>query len=99
MNVKKAKQKKASLSPEAILSAKKTQQLSDSDVGSSGVQIVNLTQRILSLTQHMIIHKGDNHSRYGLIKLVSQRRRLLKHLKKSSPEKHILALASLDLRK
>lgn len=99
MNTKKVKQKKAALTADDISQAKKLLQLSDADVGSSGVQIVNLTQRILLLTQHMISHRGDKHSRHGLVKLVSQRRRLLKHLKNTDSDKHTTALASLGLRK
>ena len=50
----------------------------DKDTGSSQVQIALLTNRIRYLTEHCKIHKKDNHSRYGLVKLVSKRK---KHLK------------------
>lgn len=87
------------MSPEEILAAKKSLQIHETDVGSSGVQIANLTARILNITRHISNHRGDKHSRHGLVKLVSQRRRLLKHLKNSDQEKHASALAALGLRK
>ena len=52
----------------------------DKDTGSSQVQIALLTERIRNLTEHCKIHKKDNHSRRGLIKMVSTRRKLLKYL-------------------
>ncbi|HLM60977.1 MAG TPA: 30S ribosomal protein S15 [Pyrinomonadaceae bacterium] len=53
----------------------------DSDTGSSQVQIALLTQRINELTEHFKVHKKDNHSRRGLLKMVSRRRKLLDYLK------------------
>ncbi len=55
----------------------------DTDTGSSEVQIALLTQRITELTEHFNTHAKDHHSRRGLLKLVSQRRKLLDHLKKA----------------
>ena len=55
--------------------------LSENDTGSSEVQIALLSNRIKYLTEHFKIHKKDHHSRRGLLKLVGQRRRLLKYLK------------------
>jgi small subunit ribosomal protein S15 len=52
------------------------------DVGSSEVQIALLSERIRTLTQHFQIHKKDHHSRRGLLKLVGQRRRLMRYLQR-----------------
>jgi small subunit ribosomal protein S15 len=56
--------------------------LHDKDTGSSSVQIALLTERINQLTEHFKAHKKDHHSRRGLIKMVSKRKRLLEYLKK-----------------
>jgi len=69
------------------------------DTGSSEVQIALLTERINELTEHFKVHKKDHHSRYGLIKLVSQRKRLLQYLKKAAPEKYQDIIKKLNLRK
>ena len=53
------------------------------DTGSAEVQVAILSERIANLTEHFKTHKKDNHSRRGLLKMVSQRRSLLDHLKKS----------------
>ena len=74
-------------------------QLKKTDTGSPAVQIALLTERINYLTGHLNVHKKDNHSRYGLIKLVSQRKRLLEYLKRISPEKYKELIAKLGLRK
>ncbi len=55
----------------------------EGDTGSAEVQVAILSERIANLTEHFKTHKKDNHSRRGLLKMVSQRRRLLDHLKKS----------------
>ena len=54
------------------------------NVGSSEAQIALLTDRIRSLTEHVKMHKKDVHSKHGLVKLVSQRKKLLKYLRKMS---------------
>jgi len=69
------------------------------DTGSAVVQIAILTERINLLTGHFNLHKKDHHSRYGLIKLVSQRKRLLEYLKRTSPEKYKELIQKLGLRK
>ncbi len=74
-------------------------QAKKTDTGSPAVQIALLTERINLLTEHLNLHKKDHHSRYGLIKLVSQRKRLLEYLKKKSPEKYKELIAKLGLRK
>ena len=72
---------------------------SDTDSGSPEVQIALLTERIKSLTDHFKEHTKDHHSRRGLLKMVSQRRRLLDYLKKSSLDRYRKVVASLNLRK
>lgn len=56
------------------------------DTGSAQVQIAILTQKIENLTEHLREHPTDHHSRRGLLKMVGQRKRLLKYLKRESPE-------------
>jgi len=56
----------------------------DADTGSAEVQVAIMSERIANLTEHFKTHKKDNHSRRGLLKLVSARRSLLDHLKKST---------------
>ena len=77
----------------------KTFQKGKADTGSPEVQIALLTGRITELTEHFKTHKRDNHSRYGLIKMVSGRKRLLKYLKSSDPKRYEAILEKLDLRK
>ncbi len=77
----------------------KSFQKAKADTGSPEVQVALLTERINYLTEHFKTHKRDHHSRYGLIKLVSQRKRLLKYLKQVSQERYEKILAKLDLRK
>ena len=69
------------------------------DTGSSSVQIALLTERINVLTGHFKIHKKDFHSRRGLLKLVSQRRRHLDYVKKHSREEYTELVKKLNLRK
>jgi small subunit ribosomal protein S15 len=69
------------------------------DTGSPEVQIALLTHRITQLTEHFKTHKKDNHSRRGLLKLVSQRRRLLNYLKRSNSDRYYHLIGSLGLRK
>jgi small subunit ribosomal protein S15 len=70
-----------------------------SDTGSPEVQIALLTERISRLTEHFNIHKKDFHSRRGLLKLVGQRRRLLKYLRRRDPQRYAKLLQELGLRK
>jgi len=69
------------------------------DTGSPEVQIALLSQRITYLTEHFQTHKKDHHSRRGLLKLVSQRRRLLNYLKNSDIQRYLGIVSSLNLRK
>jgi len=71
----------------------------DKDTGSSTVQIALLTKRINDLTGHFKVHKKDHHSRHGLLKLVSQRRRFLDYLKRQDPEKYSNIIKELGLRR
>lgn len=73
---------------------KKTQR-HDTDTGSPEVQISILNKRIDDLTDHLKKHKKDNHSRRGLIKMVSTRRNHLKFLKRKDKEKHDVMLKEI----
>lgn len=73
-------------------------QLSETDTGSTSVQVALLTARIKHLTEHLKTHKGDNHSRLGLLKLVSQRKSLLNYLKKSDFDRYGKLLKELGIR-
>jgi small subunit ribosomal protein S15 len=71
----------------------------DSDTGSPEVQIALLTQRIRQLTEHLKVHKHDQHSRRGLLKLVGQRRRHLRYISRKDPDKYRELLKRLELRR
>ena len=70
-----------------------------SDTGSSEVQIALLTARINQLQDHLKIHKHDNSSRRGLLKLVGQRRHHQEYLKRKDPERYQTVIEQLGLRK
>ena len=70
-----------------------------SDTGSSQVQVALLTQRINELTEHFKVHKKDNHSRKGLLKMVSRRRKLLDYLKSRNIDQYHEIIAKLGLRR
>ena len=69
------------------------------DTGSADVQIALLTQRIGDLTEHFKLHKKDHHSRRGLLRLVSQRKKLLAYLKQKDTNRYLDLIARLGLRK
>jgi small subunit ribosomal protein S15 len=69
------------------------------DTGSPEVQVAVLSERITNLTEHFKTHVKDNHSRRGLIKLVSQRRRLLDYIKASDVKRYDQLIARLGLRR
>lgn len=71
----------------------------EGDTGSPQVQIAILTTRILQLTEHLKVHKHDNHSRRGLLKLVGERRRHLNYLARKNPGAYRQMLERLGLRK
>jgi len=72
---------------------------STGDTGSAEVQVAILSERISNLTDHFKTHKKDNHSRRGLLKMVSQRRRLLDHLNKTDRERYTALIGKLGLRR
>ena len=69
------------------------------DSGSTEAQIALLTQRVRDVTNHVNIHEKDNHSRHGLVKLVSQRRRLMKYLQRTNPESFVELTNKLKIRR
>ena len=71
----------------------------EGDTGSPEVQVAILTERINNLTEHFKSHKKDNHSRRGLLKLVSQRRHLLDYVKGKDVERYQSIIQSLGLRR
>ncbi|HXL81637.1 MAG TPA: 30S ribosomal protein S15 [Pyrinomonadaceae bacterium] len=71
----------------------------DADTGSPQVQVALLSKRINELTEHFKIHKKDNHSRRGLLKMVSQRRSLLDYLKRKDIERYHEVVNRLGLRR
>lgn len=71
----------------------------EKDTGSPDVQVALLTERIVYLTDHFKTHKKDHHSRRGLLKLVSQRRRLLDYLKRSDEGRYKALIQKLGIRK
>jgi small subunit ribosomal protein S15 len=71
----------------------------DSDTGSPEVQVALLTARIEYLTEHFKVHRKDHHSRRGLLKMVSQRRRLLDYLKRTRYGRYLTVIDRLGLRK
>ena len=72
---------------------------SEGDTGSAEVQVAILSERISNLTEHFKTHKKDNHSRRGLLKLVSQRRSLLDHLKTADESRYTAIIGALGLRR
>ncbi len=74
-------------------------QLKEGDSGSTEVQVALLTERINQLTEHLKSHTHDHHSRRGLLKLVGQRRRLLKYLSNNDVNRYRQLIVRLGLRK
>jgi small subunit ribosomal protein S15 len=69
------------------------------DTGSPEVQVALFTERINGLTEHFKIHKSDNHSRRGLLKMVSKRRRLLDHIKNQDESRYQKIIERLGIRR
>jgi len=69
------------------------------DTGSPEVQIALLTERVMKLTGHLKEHKKDNHSRRGLLKMMSKRRRLLNYLMKKDNKRYKVIINKLNLSK
>ncbi|MFH1415013.1 MAG: 30S ribosomal protein S15 [Elusimicrobiota bacterium] len=88
-----------SITKEKKVEVIKDYQRKENDTGSPEVQVAILTERISKLTDHMNIHKKDFHSRYGLLKLVSRRRKLLKYIKRRDEAKYSEIIKRLKLRK
>ena len=77
----------------------KKYQTHEGDTGSPEVQIALLSERIAHLTEHLKVHKKDNHSRRGLLMMVGQRRSLLKYLESVDVERYRAIVEKLGLRK
>ncbi len=71
----------------------------EKDTGTTEVQVALLTARIVELTEHLKIYKKDHASRRGLLKLVGQRKSLLKYLKRTDIERYRTLIKKLNLRK
>ncbi len=71
----------------------------ENDTGSPEVQVAILTERINTLTEHLKLHKGDHHSRRGLLKMVGQRRALLNYLRDRQFDRYRKLIEKLGLRK
>ena len=80
----------------AVIEANKTH---ENDTGSPEVQVAILTARIQQLTEHLKVHKHDNHSRRGLLKMVGKRRKLLDYRAKKDIERYRALIAKLGIRK
>lgn len=70
----------------------------ENDTGSADVQIAFLTERIRELTEHSKRHKGDHHSRRGLLILVGQRKRLMRYLQRKDAKRYRALIDSLGIR-
>jgi small subunit ribosomal protein S15 len=73
--------------------------LHPTDTGSSEVQIALLSARISHLTEHLKMHKGDHHTRRGLMKMIGQRRRLLDYVRNNDVERYRAIVARLGIRR
>ena len=71
----------------------------EGDTGSAEVQVAILSERIANLTEHFKTHKKDNHSRRGLLKLVSQRRQLLDYLRRTDEKRYKGLIEKLGIRR
>jgi small subunit ribosomal protein S15 len=73
--------------------------LHETDTGSSEVQIALLTERITLLTEHLKVHKGDHHTRRGLMKIIGRRRRLLDYVRDNDVERYRSIIGRLGIRR
>lgn len=76
----------------------KVYQQGKTDTGSPEVQIALLTESINALTEHLKIHKHDFHTRHGLTKQVSRRRRLMRYLKSKDTDRYQKLIKALEIR-
>jgi small subunit ribosomal protein S15 len=88
-----------SISPESKTALIKENATKANDTGSPEVQIAILTARINDLTEHFKMHKKDNHSRRGLLKMVSQRRQLLDYVKRKNEQRYQGIIEKLGIRR
>jgi small subunit ribosomal protein S15 len=88
-----------SITPERKQELIKEYATSTDDTGSAEVQVAILSERITNLTGHFKVHGKDNHSRRGLLKMVSQRRRLLDYLKGIDSDRYRALIERLGLRR
>ena len=88
-----------SITPERKLELIKEYGTTNGDTGSPEVQVAILTERIRNLTEHFQSHKKDNHSRRGLLKMVSQRRKLLDYVKSQQEERYQDLIKRLGIRR
>jgi len=88
-----------SLTKDEKTAAIASHRIHDKDTGSSEVQISLLTNRITSLTEHFKTHKKDHHSRRGLLRMVSKRRKLLDYVRRRDEGKYQAVIAALGIRK
>ena len=71
----------------------------DTDTGSPEVQIALLSERINHLTEHLKAHKGDHHTRRGLMMIIGQRRRLLNYVQRNDVERYRTIIGKLGIRR
>lgn len=88
----------------ALLKEKKVQiikssRLHEADTGSPEVQVALLSEKIVKLSDHLKLHKKDNHSRRGLLQMVNKRRRLLSYLKRKDEERYNSLVEKLEMSK
>ena len=88
-----------SISAERKAEVIKTNATKAGDTGSPEVQVAILTERITNLTEHFKTHVKDNHSRRGLLKLVSQRRQLLDYVRRSDEARYRTLIEKLGIRR
>ena len=88
-----------SITPERKTALIKEYATVDGDTGSPEVQVAILTERITNLTEHFKSHGKDNHSRRGLLKMVSQRRRLLDYARSKDEERYKTLIGRLGIRR
>lgn len=73
--------------------------INEDDTGSADVQVALLTHRINSLNEHLKIHKGDHHSRRGLLKMVGKRRNLLRYIRENDVDRYRDLINRLGIRR
>ena len=88
-----------SLNPGRKAELVKSYAIKSGDTGSPEVQVAILSERITNLTEHFKTHVKDNHSRRGLLKLVSQRRQLLDYLKRADETRYKTLIEKLGIRR